>query len=559
VAANLPFAPDDPLAYTDAQRQKLFRLDWKPGDPAWLEGDGSPDNDPNIVRIRYDQMTSEQQAFLRKAARTEEISIYHGRGQPMEKQPFTGADISNAVFDNISGPAVDISVDVPGLGWVHQMDLSGPVVNGVGSLAYGTLMQMRSRINVDAERPKREAERKANETAYAPKTSTLPAQSRGLLVPALGPAQATEIIGRMKDHGLDTLFYPALDSGYATFPSKAFPLAPSLRGKDGWAAASAAAKTNGIRLVAWLSPTAWQNADAKVHWLDKHTGWLDVDASGRTHLQWWERFSEGKLPEQAFVQGLSAVNYVRPTEPEVARRLDLFLVECARLPGAAGLAVLDWRPPPPPKYWEPGTRPPLGFALPDRIGALARTGYDPVDEQVRLLNHQGPWDTPRVMGLLGNYDLPKPLPEDAPYAALAARVLQRAKTLRKDWTTYRVDDPYAEPPKETDAPGDPAPAPTPVPPKADVALCVFEPRFPGYGGFTMPLPPRTFMRADGFPPEARNYPALATVGNQPAERLKGQPPAKIALYDFRMAPDEIMDSLRWIGRPDAAPAANEKR
>jgi hypothetical protein len=33
--------------------------------------------------------------------------------------------------------------------------------------------------------------------------------------------------------------------------------------------------------------------------------------------------------------------------------------------------------------------------------------------------------------------------------------------------------------------------------------------------------------------------------------MQDKPPAKIALYDFRLAPDDIMDSLRWIKAPDA--------
>jgi hypothetical protein len=173
-----------------------------------------------------------------------------------------------------------------------------------------------------------------------------------------------------------------------------------------------------------------------------------------------------------------------------------------------------------------------------------------------MTNNGGPWDTPDVMGLLSNYDMTKPEPEDAPYAALANRVLERAKTLRKDWTTYRVEVPRDDPPPETDIPGEPPPASRPAPPKADLAISIFPST---YDGFTVPLPPRSFMLADVFPPEARNYPALATIGAEMAERPHDRSVAKIALYDFRQCPDDIMDSLRWIKPPDAAPAKSDNR
>jgi hypothetical protein len=549
VAATVPFAPDDPLAWTDDQRRKMLGLDWKPGTTSI----GRQPHYPDEAKIPYSEMTPGQQAFLQKAAKTEHIQIYHGRGQPVEEQPYTAADVSNAAFaDPVSSPTVDISLEFPGFGWVHTLQ-PGPF--GADGLRNSSLNHVRNLIDMEQWRKERVDKMKKDPPPFKPKAAALPAKSRGILVSALSPAEVTALVERMKAHGLDTLLYPALDGGYATFSSKAVPLAPALRGKDGWAAASTAAKAAGVRLVAWLSPVAWQNAGAKVHWLDKHPGWWDVDALGRTRLA-WEALQPPAPEDESFMQGPTAFNYVRPTEPEATRRLDILVDECARLPGAEGLAIVDWRP------WEPeypqdgSAPPPLGFALPDRIAALNSTGYDPVDDRVDHNTYaNSAWRFPDILDEIGpTIDIanpPKPAPKETPpYFALAARVLARANADRKDWQTWRVDSPVAH---FYGVPEDIAP---PEPPKADISLRVTpDLNTPGpgpYNGFTIPVPPRSAMAASPFlPPEARNYPALAIMGDAPSAWMEGKPPAQVALYDFRMAPDEIMYSLRWIAPPDA--------
>jgi hypothetical protein len=550
VAANVPFAPDDPLALTDDQRRKIFALDWKPGTTPI----GQDPHYPEEVTISFGEMTAAQQAFLQKAAKTEHFTVYHGPGQPVEVQPFTDDDVLLAAFaEPVSTPTVDISLELPGFGWVHTGQTG---MWGTQELASSSLLYVRNRLDMEHWGKERATRMKENPKPFKPEATSLPAKSRGLIVPALGPSEVMELIGRMKAHGLDTLLYPALDGGYSTFPSKAFPLAPSLRGKSGWAAAATAAKTAGIRLVAWLSPVAWQNADQKVHWLDKHPGWLDVDALGRTHLEWLAQQPPPSPEDDNFIHGPTDFNTVRPAEPEVMRRLDRFVDECARLPGAAGLALVNWRP------WEPeyppqhGSSPPqMGFAFLDRIAALNETGYDPADNLESNVSSGSAWQAPDILDEIGptvDFTRPmKPAPREiSPYFTLAAHVMARARAGRKDWQTWRVDSPV---PRFDGGPEDIAPTP---PPKADVALRVTpdtnETGASAYAGFTIPVPPRSFMDAARYlPPDARGYPALAVMGNAPNNWMQGRPPATVALYDFRMAPGDIMDSLRWVKAPDA--------
>jgi hypothetical protein len=156
--------------------------------------------------------------------------------------------------------------------------------------------------------------------------------------------------------------------------------------------------------------------------------------------------------------------------------------------------------------------------------------------------------------LVGLFPHLTPEPEDAADAALADHLLQRAKALRKDWSTWRIDERPAKSPAPR-FPGEPA-APKPTLPKADIPIGVlpdslFRPVGTVDAGFVLTIPPRALGPATDKTAKGRGDLPLADIGGRAAELLADQPPVETLLYDFRAAPDDIMGSLRWIEAPAA--------
>ncbi len=219
--------------------------------------------------------------------------------------------------------------------------------------------------------------------------------------------------------------------------------------------------------------------------------------------------------------------------------------------------------------------------MPDRIAAFQARGTDPVDTP----EGGNRFPLPRVMD--GSYST-QALPDVR--VKLLARLLQHARSRRPDWRTYVLDEPNGT---ELPAPAHPLgtrTSPSAVREPETTGRASFAPdlvlSITGQGaagrptGFLVPVPPRKHLMRRGWPDDlapvlGRLAVLQATVLDAPVllgpsgrersvdePRIREASPGRPSLpngrwpavaLDFRLAPEEISESLRWLRAPDTEP------
>lgn len=532
LVTTLPFDADDPLALTDDQRARLF-----PAKPS-REGDGG--------NLTYDDLTSEQQDFLKKRAGETLLENWTDEGR-QEGAVRTVLPEDLAKIDIGADGYVEVSAWVAGTGWVtltpedDVLTFSSPEPPATESDE-----MERKKKEILKEMPK-----ELRDALEHPRSAPLPSAARGLVVPALGPARLNTLADEMQRHGLNVLFYPALIGGYATFPTDQFPPHPALRGADGLAAAVAAMKPKSIRVVAYLNTLAWQDEGDTPHWLDRYPEWLDVDALERDRLAWLKSHPD-MLGEIALGGARDNHNYVRASEPRVEARLKTFVRELSTRREVSAVAFDAWQPVSNTEMGDGGRRmPSLGYAWADRLAAFRKTGADPADEDVSMGSYV-PLD---VMNMSAGATDEATAPEQDPHWGLLTRLLREAKSARKDWRVYAIS--------QFGLPSDAPPAAGRDLPKPD--LVITGPMGAEEGGTGLMLPVNFKTAGEWFAasvPAAEVDPTSDIFRNMPlvpfyTSFLMGLPRTAtrypIALLDFRGAPEIITDSLKWVVPPATRP------
>ncbi|HEY3266143.1 MAG TPA: hypothetical protein VGM37_04400 [Armatimonadota bacterium] len=541
VLQNLPFASDDPLAPDAQQREKLF------GDLA-ANADITAD-----AEIPWEEMTPSQQDYIRERAKTDRLWSSSGDpGSQAVERPWTDADIRMVRLG--SGAKAEWNVKVPDVGWTScGSDWD------VGSISRWSLRSIAARKDPQARNAAamKGIPEELRQAVEHPEPQAMNSEQRGIVVPPLSAARLNALAAEMKRHGFNTLIYPVLYGGYATFPSQQFPLHPSLKGEDGFAAAVAAMKPAGIRVIGLISALAWQNEKDNVHWLNKHPEWLDVDAIGRAPLTWYQQHPNGGKAN--WMLGIPRVNFVRASEPAVVARVTAFLKEFAARNDAAGMAIDDWRPPASEMAGMFGgeTAPPLGFSLADRVSTFRRAGIDPAD----IVN----WDaylpaSLRDFGALRAAQLMLETGAD-PNQALLDGLIRTARSARKDWKVWEFDNVAAY----ADRLRRPSTVKAPESPRPDVLITnPFMFAAPGspaeMRGVSFPIVSGSFFDAlmdteigneDEVPDMVKKMPSIAVyhLFQLQMPGMKGGAMLPAMVYDFRTAPEEITPSLVWVKPP----------
>lgn len=547
IVDGLPFDTSDPLRLSTDQRDKLFN--------ASTETKVSPGD---LGRISFTEMTPEQQAWVRSEAKNSTINLPGTEGQPAVNRPVTEDDLRSAYIQGYLG--VQLEVQVPGTGWVR----AGDDWNRHNITAF-SIRDARQRLAKGGAGTPRdllaEAPPEIRDLIKNPQPFSPPAASRGMMVPPIGAGRLTVLADEMKRHGLNVLFYPVLFDGYATIASKAFPLHPSLRGADGWEAATAAMAPKGIKVVGYLRTLSWRDAGSKPHYLTAHPDWLDVDVLGRARGKWYESHSDtiAKIASMGVIAG----DYVRPGEPMVSAKLQTLLGEFARKPGSAGVCFLEWRPDstgPDMAQLTSLNAPRLGYGVPDRIAALERTGTDPVDRVESWDDFVPPALEHQRWALIDR----TPVPGGSPHQLLISDLIARAKSLRKDWKVWVGDSlgpdlgitkDKVDPTKQAD----------------EVIGGMFGAMMSGTGRKNMLLPvTRNNMLTalageelgsdSAVPDEILKMPSIVTYSLFFSMKDAGAAFTNISsvILDFRTAPEEITSSLQWIKAPDNKQVAPAK-
>lgn len=546
LALKIPFAPDDPIAWTAGQRQVLFGT--RPADP---NGNTTPQF------VWWKNLTASQKNAVRALAIGKKISMPDpsSPNHDWSERELTDQDLAN---NGLKAQAtVELCIDLGDGVWVTVGDWWRKNLDG------DTLESARRQIKYREEETKRKAEEARNPTPPGPgspyrqpERSLAPARARAILVPVLPPDRLGRLASLMHARGFDTLFYPILSSGYATFPSKAFPLSPSVGTPNGWATCVTLMKAAGVKVVGVMDVLPWRKPGEKGGWMDKHPDWLDLDILGRP-------FSEHMKAESARLQTLLpdvAGDVVRVSEPEVASRLDTLLAEFMRQPDSTGICLDAWnlhtsargpdRNPYLSSAYGLGSSI-LGCAIPDRVNSILNNNVDPVDIQ-----QNGGFMAPPLAAAyiparyspdgsfrrIGGY-APRPGSRaELDYVALATRLLPKKRPDGALWTTYAV----VEPSSGGYTPGNG----NVVDPPASILL-----RSPQtYHG-----PGSTKTCILRVPTKAQRkalQPSYGDFGQPAMVMAEGQGPgfgqgsvADLAVYDFRGAPEEIEDSLRRVGIP----------
>lgn len=395
MADTLPFAEDDPFALTDTQRATLF-------------GSGPV----KATELHYSDLTASQREYVEQHLALG-TALDDRPGQPsrliVDEKARQSVSIQNSA-------GVELSVLLPSTGWVGLADGRS---YSIGS----SVRDIRDNLGKKPVVPQ----------ALPQPTALTPVKERALMVGRLSMGHIQPLMRNLSRHGVKTLFYPILQNGYSSFPSAFFPLDPLYKGADAWAAVSNLAAKQGVKVVGYVSTLSWRAENDRIHWLDKHPDWMDRDALGRTTLEWRRQH-----PELTVFGGITAAEptiYVRPTEPEVQRRLAGLVTEFAKRKGAAGIALVDWKP------LSSDTTPLLqiiGCAVPDRVRVLHERGYDPVDIPLPPYGIEA-YDLFQL-GITRGDPTSNEAPPISPYVTLANSLVAQAKRARPDWTTYVADD-----------------------------------------------------------------------------------------------------------------------
>lgn len=427
LAASLPFAADDPFAWTDAQRKTLLTT---PPPIGW----GESYDFLMPTRLPYSEMTAGQQEKARamlaglEERRRQNAAFRAERGYPEESGP-GASDVASAFLCGTAG--VEVSIELPGAGW---------------ALIDDTVYTLK------AKRPERRqtAPRAFPKPApgapipVIPPTPLVKADDRGVAVPPLPPDALAPVLKAMRAKGFKTLYYPALIDGYATFPTGAFPLHPALKGANGWAAAVKAARAAGLSVAATVNALVWQPVTKEPHWMDDRPDLIDRDILGRDFMEaralpGWD--SSIKPPE---MRG----NLVWPG-PEAKGKLTALLDGLARQPAPDGVLLDAWGE----ETGAVGGIGPdvsLGYCLAARAQHVADEGYDIADvfvpsgigpplDAAALYSPAGTWSVSvgGEVSLTPNgvtrYRLGQP-PED-PHATLLNALLEGLRARQPRWTT----------------------------------------------------------------------------------------------------------------------------
>jgi len=538
---TLPFSPDDPLALTDLQRDKLF-----PADPAYLKSGN------DIPPVGWADLTPGQQDTIRERAQKDRIEVSGPTPDvPSSWRPCTEEDLRTATL--FPGVQITISVSIPGHGWVRIGDSWD-----INVLTSDQMRRIVARDDPDSDTAiDAMMDDELIRLLAEVKPSPLPSETRILIVPALGPARLAELAEEMKRHGLNVLFYPALFGGYATFPARSFPLHPSLRGEDGFKAAVAAMKPKGIQVVGYLNTLAWQNASDKVHWLSKYPHWLDVDALGRPRLEWADACPE--MAGLAEAMGVTIANYVRASEPLVEARLKSFIAEFAERDGSDGIAFAEYAPSgvSGPFQNALNTPPGLGLGMDDRLSVFHATGVDPADA-VTGSSHLPYEVTALVTDAGSQVHVAKP---GQMHEALLGRLLAEAKARKRGWTTWVLRPLGSEDlgPEGLEAV---------KPDRVILPAPDFENSEGNVkAGLAFPVSRRNLLESileqQGEPvtlPKAiRELPAVGLFSAfWKMERPSGLQRLSALALDFRCAPDLIAENLKWILPPPPGDPAGAK-
>lgn len=508
ILRSLPFAEDDPLALTDDQRRRLLEAPSKPGDP-------SP-------TIPFAEMTSRQQAYV--LDHTASVQIKGTAGS----RPYSSEDVKGT---NLSGSVgVELSVQLPDGGWVYA-----PNEDWGYGIIHGDIPSFLRRQIAPA--------RTLPEMWSHAKPWVMKAPIRGLMVPVLGPGRVTELAAEMGRHDFNTLFYPVLYGGYATFPTDVFPLHPALREANGWAAAVGAMRAKGITVVGYLETLAWQTEGDRAHWLNSHPEWLDRDVLGRPRLAWLEKNPEGRGP-----WGAVNANYVSPLASGVEGRLNRFLGEFARRPDAAAVAFASFQTPCESSL-RSLTAPPLGYTMAERLECLHVTGSDPVDLWLDSIHITVPDNLLWIVHKdFTAFRAPVETPD--PRAALVTRLLNKARALKPGWKTWLLDDVIVQ--------REPRPVPESEKPKADVFLSASSwDRRPDQGDLIAVAPKETRAPKD-LPLGAIDTSGITPIVLATFDGSAASTESRVAIvYDFRAVPNDITDALQWILPQEKLPA-NER-
>jgi len=555
LAMQTPFAEDDPIGWTDAQRKAIFSPR-----PEQFQGWEWP------PMVMFGAMTPAQQQAIRAGVAGRTLNVPDAATGDYAQRAMTESDLARVTLPTQA--RLELVVSLPGIGWCATGDWWQE------SLDTHRVQNIRDRQHRQAEETKRKAEeaaRLASSGSEAPPNRVEPAvrrsdphvlppaKRRGVMVPALPAVEVERVARLMAARGFDTLFYPVLTEGYVTMLSKAFPPHPSA-GAKAWAAAVKAAKANGLTLVGYVEALAWRRPGATGHWLERFPHYLDTDIVGRPFSE-----SVAAMAKRSGSLSLDVLgDLVRPREPEVEKRLATLLAEYMAQPGSSGLLLDTWsagtalRSRNPYEAAQAANAVRLGYSVPDRLASLKKEGLDPVD--MAWTNSEfrprGPASPPIAPpSPTAGYQPfsgpwiggdPRAGQEQAQYLALAAKVLPRARPDGAPWTTYAV---------ASMAPGH-NPTAMPVAPAASTVLLTGAPQnFGPNSGKPVSLVLRVPRRE--APGESRphffnsgsGWPAIALSEGQSYFNPMGTP-RDLVVYDFRGAPGEILDSLRRVGLPE---------
>ncbi len=518
---HLPFSETDPLRLTQTQRRNLFR-------PV---GDEEPE-----PSLRWNEMTNRQQNTIRSA--------FLGREVPVTVQ---GDVISRTVDESILRSSrimpnlhVELEFQLPGRPWVAW---SG---SWEGWISYYDWAVGRAKeLGIEDDMPPDDFDVIPDEFVEAakdPQPDAIPAQMRGVIVPPLTSSRLAVVLKEMKNRNLSVLFYPLLFNGHAAIPTAVFPLQPGAD-TNSWADIVSAAKAKGIRVVGYINTLSWHTENKRGHWMERHSEWEDVDPLGRTGLQWLKAHppATGLLP----YLDIPAGSPVRPAEPAVVSKLTTLVADSAKLDGATGIAFLDWHTDS--SHMGLSILPLYGFALPERLKSIAAKGVDLLDIGIE----SGILVSELRRGPLTSWD--RSFPErGGAYVDLLETLVKTAKTARKDWKVYAS-----------------------VPPDSDLAGVKVRPDVwleQALGGSNQGRNVGSVLSVGAMNPlEAianSGEPEVSTFIGQLPEflfsvpsiplchilmKLDGEitgPPyaSPIGLYDFRLSPDLILPSMKWIAR-----------
>jgi hypothetical protein len=539
LAMRIPFAADDPLAWTTEQRRALFS--------PFPEGA----NRALPTYVGWKALTPSQRAVIPTLV-TDYLrlpDLATGEGDYKE-HTLTAAEMEKAGIPDKA--RVELSVDLGDGKWVRT--------RGWRELSRSLLHALRDQARNREKRKLQDGTTRpiALQNRYYPDRNLMPARNRALMVPVLSIPQLNKLAIQMQVRGIKTLFYPLLQEGYATFPSDAFPAHPALDVANGWDACVTAMKVAGVTVIGYMETLTWRKPGQTPHWLDQHPGYLDVDILGRSlgeHLAAEASLRELPAPE---LTG----DLVRATEPEVQSRLETLLSEYLRQPGVSGLCLDAWstgtacirgaRGAWAGQWYGPGYE--LGFAVPDRLASILKDSRDPVDQDGLMPGFESPpLAAPKRPTPSSSVDT-MPAPPIAPQPpfdeiTLVTRLLSKTLPDGRALLTFATDG-YGT----NSGNGRPKGGAGSLP--ATVLLN------PVYGSDSNTVPRCLLIRV---PKRDKASAAVASgssiAPNAPAMILAeggyynppNRVPANWVVYDFRGAPEEIDDSLRRVGMPaDAA-------